>query len=109
MTFAAYPTNLPPGFDLCANDNQNPPVLVLLSRGFNTGTARTSNPAPTVPLQAQSDVSGPVQFAGINEAPNAQPVSTNLGLGTAAQVTELSACANTLQRHNTPQLTSTVL
>ena len=50
-----------------------------------------------------------MQFAGTADAPNAQAVSTNLGLGTAAQITELSALGNVQQRHNTPQLTSTVL
>src|SRR5271165_1151850 len=105
MTFAAYPTNPLPGQDFCANDNQNPPVLVLLSRGFNTGAAKTSNPPPTYPQQAQSDVSGPVQFAAASDAPVAQALSTNQVQGTANQVTELSALANVQQRHNTPQLT----
>ena len=98
-----------PGQDLCTNDPQNPPVLVLLSRGFNTGAARQSNPTPTYPAQAQSDISGPVQLAGTSDAPTAQALSTNLPLGTAFQITEQNALTTVLQRHNTPQLTSTVL
>lgn len=109
MTFAAYATNAVPGLDLCANDPQNPPILVLLSRGFNTGAAQKSNPAPTYPSQAQSDISGPVQLAGTSDAPTAQALSTNLPLGSAFQITEQSALGTALQRHNTPQLTTTVL
>jgi hypothetical protein len=110
MTFAAYPTNAVPGLDLCANDPQNPPMLVLLSRGFNTGLDNPldSNPPPIAPLQVDTSVSGPPQFAGVTPGA-ANTISTNLPLGTANQVTQLVAVSTGLQRMNTPALTSPVL
>jgi hypothetical protein len=111
MTFAAYPINPLPGQDFCANDPQNPPVLVLLSRGFNTGvdSPLDSNPPPIAPLQDTRSVSVPPQFASVAPAPNAQAISTNLPLGTANQITQLGAVGTGLQRMNTPALTSAVL
>jgi len=109
MTFAAYATNAVPGLDLCANDPQNPPILVLLSRGFNAGKAQLINTAPQYPLQQPTDIAPPVFAAATAGSPNCQLVGTNQAQGSANQITELSALSNVLQRHNTPQLTSTVL
>lgn len=111
MTFAAYPTNAVPGLDLCANDPANPPIAVLLSRGFNQGvdSPLDSNPPPIAPLQIDTSVSGPPQFNAMSPGPVANAVSTNVPLGTANQVTQLGAVGTGLQRMNTPQLTSTLL